>query len=178
MLRSVSVEFGGLSDKARGDLGDREGDQSMKRVITLALLMFGLAVFTTGPGFSKTPQGKDGKQILLKATASPGSLDFGDQVVQTLSKQLRVTLKNTNDRTIQISRVDTGEGHWEDFEADDDACTGVPIEAGQSCSIGVIFSPGGVGARKAFLLITYDDEDHPQKISLKGNGIKQSTVTP
>jgi hypothetical protein len=152
--------------------------KSMKRVITLALLMFGLAVFTPGRGLSKTPQGKDGKQILLKATASPASLDFGDQVVETLSKQLRVTLNNTNDRPIEVRRVDTDEGHWEDFEADDDSCTGVPIEAGKSCNIGVIFTPHQVGARRSFLLITYDDEDHPQKISLKGNGIKQSTVTP
>jgi hypothetical protein len=148
----------------------------MKRVITLALLAFGLPAFTLGQDASKRSQGKDGKQILL--SASPASLDFGDQVVQTLSKQLRVTLTNNTDKRIEISRVDPAEGHWEDFEDDDDPCTGIPIEAGKSCSIGVIFSPHGLGARSSFLLITYDDPDHPQKILLKGNGIKPSSATP
>lgn len=143
----------------------------MKRVITLALLAFALAAFTPGQDASKASQGNHGKQILLPA--SPASLDFGDQVVQTLSKQLRVTLTNNTDKQIEISSIDPGEGHWEDFEDDDDPCTGV-LEAGKSCSIGVIFSPRGVGARSSFLLITYDDPDHPQKILLKGNGIKPS----
>jgi hypothetical protein len=143
----------------------------MKRAIILTLLAFGLAAFTPGQSVSETSQGKAENQVLVQATASPGSLDFGDQVVQTMSKQLRITLTNKTNKPIEVRRVHTGEGHWEDFEADDDPCTGVPIEAGESCSIGVIFSPNGVGVRNSFLLIAYDDEDHPQKISLKGNGI-------
>lgn len=150
----------------------------MKRVITLALLAFGLSAFTPGQNITKTSQWKERKQSSPPATASPASLDFGDQEIQLLSKQLRVTLTNNTSKPIEISRVETGEGDWEDFEADDDPCTGVSIEPGKSCSIGVIFSPRGVGARSSFLLITYDDPDHPQKISLKGNGIKLSGATP
>lgn len=144
----------------------------MNRAMTLALLAFGLAAFIPGQAVSKTPQGTDGKQVSPQATASPASLDFGDQAVETISKQLRVTFTNTSNKPIEIRGVDTGDGHWEDFEADDDACTGVPIEAGKSCSVGVVFTPHGVGARRSFLLITYDDSDYRQKISLKGNGIK------
>ena len=145
----------------------------MKRVMTFALLAFGLAALTSGQGVSEASQGK---QVLLPV--SPASLDFGDQALQTLSKQLRVTLTNSTDRRIDISRVETGEGHWEDFEADDDPCTGIPIEAGKSCSIGVIFSPRGVGARRSYLLITYGDSDYSQRISLKGNGITPRSATP
>ena len=144
----------------------------MNRAMILALLAFGSAAFIPGQAVSKTPQGRDGKQVPPQATASPASLDFGDQEVLLLSKQLRVILTNNTGKPIEINRVETAEGNWEDFEADDDACTGTSIEAGNRCSIGVIFSPRGVGARSSFLLITYDDEDHPQKIPLKGNGIK------
>jgi hypothetical protein len=148
----------------------------MKRIMILALLAFGLAVFALGKNASEKLQADYRKQPSVQASANPASLDFGDQEVQTISKQLRIALTNGTGKPIEIRGVDT-EGHWQDFEVDDDGCTGVPIEAGKSCSIGIIFSPAGVGPRSSFLLITYDDPDHPQKIPLKGNGIKPSSVT-
>lgn len=146
----------------------------MNRLIALAMLAFGLAAFTAGQDVSKTLQGKGGKQILLRATASPASLDFGDQVVHTTSKPSMVTLTNNTDKPINVRRVNMSEGGPDfvvvhDYEFRDRA-----IEAGKSCSIGVVFFPLLVGERRAFLLIIYDDPDHPQKISLKGNGIKPS----
>ncbi|HTG14038.1 MAG TPA: hypothetical protein VK747_02105 [Blastocatellia bacterium] len=146
----------------------------MKRVITLALLAFALATFTPGQDVGKTSQGKDGKQIFLQATASPASLDFGDQVIETTSKPLRVTLTNNLDKPIKIRSVDMSQD-GADFVADDDyEFIDMAIEPGKSCSIGVVFFPLLVGERSAFLLITYNDPDHPQKISLKGNGIEPS----
>jgi hypothetical protein len=142
--------------------------------MALALLALGLAAFTPGQNVSETSQRKDQERNPTQASASPASLDFGDQAVQTISKQLRITLTNKTGKPIEIRGVDT-DGHWEDFEADDDGCTGVPIEAGKSCSIGIIFSPVGVGPRSSFLLITYDDPDHPQQIPLRGNGIKPNS---
>ena len=68
--------------------------------------------------------------------------------------------------------------HGEDFVVDtnygEDACTAGTIEAGKSCNIRVVFFPLLLGERTSFLLITYDDPDHPRKISLKGNGIRSS----
>jgi hypothetical protein len=140
--------------------------------MTLAVLAFGLAAFTPAQNVSEE---KDQEPNTAQASASPASLDFGNQEVKTMSRQLRITLTNKTDKPIEIRGVDTVEGQWEDFEADDDDCTGVPIEPGKSCSIGIIFSPFGVGNRSAFLLITYDDPDHPQKIALRGNGIKPNS---
>jgi hypothetical protein len=151
----------------------------MKRLVTLALLAFGLAGFTPGQDVSRTSQGKDGKQVILQA--SPTSLVFGDQVIQTISKPLRVTLTNNTDNPIEISKVDMSAEHGEDFVIDDgyglDDCSAGTIEPGKSCNIKVAFFPLMVGERRSFLLITYDDPDHPQKISLKGNGIQPSSVT-
>lgn len=107
----------------------------------------------------------------------PASLDFGDQVLQTISKQLKVTLTNNTDGPIKISGVDTSDADGQDFvvDYDDDECTDETIEPGKSCSIGVVFFPLMAGERKSFLLITYGDPDNPQKISLKGNGIKPTS---
>ena len=146
----------------------------MYRTVALAMLALGLAAFTAGQGAGNTSQGTDGKQIRVQATASPASLDFGDQVVQTTSKPLSITLTNNTDKPIEIRRVDISDGG--DFVLDDDdEFVYTSIEAGKSCRIGVVFFPLSVGERTAFLLVTYDDPNRPQKISLKGNGIKLSS---
>ncbi len=146
----------------------------MKRVIVLALLAFGLAGFAPEQDVSTTSSGSIGKQTSLQATASPAGLDFGDQVVQTTSKPLSVTLTNNTDKPIEIRRVDMSED-GEDFVVDDDyEFMDMAIEAGKSCRIGVVFFPLLVGKRTAFLLITYDHSNSTQKIPLKGNGIKPS----
>jgi len=145
----------------------------MKRVIALALVMFGLSSFTVGRNVTGTSQAKDRKQSPPAASASPTSLDFGDQVLQTISKQSRVTLINNTDASIKVNRVDMDvKGDDFVFDFDDEDCTGEAIEPGKSCSIPVFFFPLVAGERRSFLLITYDDPDHPQKISLRGNGIK------
>lgn len=64
----------------------------MKQVMTLALLAFGLAAFTHGQNVSETSQRKDQGQG--PAQASAAGLDFGDQEVQTISKQLGIVLTN------------------------------------------------------------------------------------
>jgi hypothetical protein len=143
----------------------------MKRVIVVALLAFGLAGLAPGQDVSKTPR-KDGKQTSPQATASPARLDFGDQVVQTTSKPLRVILTNNTDKAIQIRSVDMS-ADGADFVVDDAyEFRDEALDAGKSCSIGVVFFPLLVGERTAFLLITYGNANSPQKISLKGNGIK------
>jgi hypothetical protein len=151
----------------------------MKRLITLALLAFGLAAFTPGQDVSRASQGKDGKQVILHTSSA--SLVFGDQVVQTISNPLRVTLTNNTDNPIEITKVDMSAEHGEDFVVDAsyglDDCSAGTIEAGKSCNIRVAFFPLLVGERRSFLLITYDDPEHPQKISLRGNGIEPSGVT-
>jgi hypothetical protein len=148
----------------------------MKRIMIFALLAFELAVFASGKNVSEPPQANDRQSAAAQANANPASLDFGSQEIQTISNKLIVTLTNKTDKPIKVRDVDTSGGHWEDFE-DDYGCIGIPIAPGESCKVGVTFSPLEVGARSSFLLITYDDQDHPQKIPLKGNGIKPGNVT-
>lgn len=140
--------------------------------MTLVLLAFGLAALTLAQAVSSVSQGRDGKQIRTQAAANPTNLDFGDQVVQTIGKELMVTLTNSSDKPLEIRSFDTaqdGEDFVVDYEID--GCRGAAIDAGKSCKVGVVFYPLIVGERRSFLLITYDDPDNPQKISLRGKGI-------
>lgn len=148
----------------------------MNRVMTVALLGLGLAIFAPGQSVSKTSAEKDGGGIPARAIASPAGLDFGDQVVQTISKPSTVTLTNNSGKPISITRVEMSLEHGEDFVLDDDDedaghCTDAAIEPGKTCNIKVAFFPLLVGQRTSLLLITYDDPANPQKITLRGNGI-------
>jgi len=146
----------------------------MNRAVALALMVLGLAAFTPGQGAGNTSQEKDGGQIRVQATASPTSLDFGDQVIETPSAPLSLTLTNNTGKPIKIRKVDAGQDEA-DFLVDDDyEYTDMTFDAGKSCRIEVVFYPLIPGERKSFLLITYDDPDHPQKIALRGNGIKST----
>jgi len=153
--------------------------QPMKRSVILASLALGLMPLTPAQKTIETSRPIDRQQSPPAASASPTSLEFGDQLLQTISKQLKVTLTNNSDKPIKISGVDTSDANAEDFvvDYDDDECTGVTIEPGQSCSIGIVFFPLMAGERQSFLLITYGDPDNPQKIPLKGNGITSNGST-
>lgn len=146
----------------------------MKRVISLALLAFALATFPPVQNASETSRGKGEESSPTWASASPESLDFGDQESQTISEKKIITLTNKTGKAIEIGGVDTGGGDREDFDVDDEECTDMPIQAGKSCSISVVFFPLEVGTRSSFLVITYDNPDHPQKIPLRGNGLKSN----
>ena len=146
----------------------------MNRTIALALLAIGFAAFTPGQAAGNKSQGKDGNQIRVQPTASPTSLDFGDQVIDTASEPLSLTLTNNTGKPIKIRRVAVGQDEA-DFVVDDDyEFIDMTIDAGKSCRIGVVFYPLMPGERRSFLLITYDDPDHPQRIALRGNGIKST----
>ena len=156
----------------------------MKRVMIPALMVFGLATFTPGQNLGEASQRKDEKQRPAQASPSPEALDFSDQAVHTISKRLRIVLTNKNEKPIYIRLVYKRGEHWGDFEAVYNECTGVPIEAGKSCNIDVVFSPRDVGPRSAFLSIIYADVDQKitfadaektQRIPLRGNGIDSNS---
>lgn len=140
---------------------------------TLILLAIGLLSFGSGANVSHAAQGKTANRPFAQASASATSLDFGNQVVDTVSKVIWIKLSNNTDKRIQIRRVDTVGGG--DFVVDSlaDGCTDSEIDVGKDCSIGVVFFPLVEGKRTGFVHIIYEeDQDNPQKITLNGNGIK------
>ena len=92
----------------------------MSRAMILALLAFGLAALTFGQSVDKASLKNAGTQTSLQVAANPVRLDFGDQVVQTISNPLKVTLTNNTGKPVEIRRVDTSSEQGEDFGVDDD----------------------------------------------------------
>ncbi|MFN8512852.1 MAG: choice-of-anchor D domain-containing protein [Chloroflexia bacterium] len=114
-----------------------------------------------------------GNGISAGLAVTPGSLDFGNQQVNTSSAVQTVTVTNVGLGTITISAV-TPAGTFSTFA---DTCTGQTLGSGDSCTVGVRFNPNAVGQATGTLTFTTTGPD--PIVSLVGVGISaQLSVTP
>ena len=97
---------------------------------------------------------------------SPTSLVFGNQLVGTASIAQTVTLTNTGSTTVTISSV-TFTGN---FARSGGTCAG-SLLAGQTCTIGVRFTPLASGPAVGQLNVVASDQASPHTAALSGNGI-------
>lgn len=95
-------------------------------------------------------------------TASPGSLTFADQAVNTTSAAQSVTVTNSGAATASI----TGGTAGGDF-AQTNTC-GTALAAGANCTVSVTFGPTASGTRT--LTLTGDQSNNPTTVALSGTG--------
>ncbi|MFG2856335.1 carbohydrate-binding protein [Streptomyces mirabilis] len=97
-------------------------------------------------------------------TASPGSLTFADQAVNTTSAAQSVTVTNSGAATASITGVTAGG----DF-AQTNTC-GTALAAGANCTVSVTFVPTASGTRTGTLTLTGDQSNNPTTVALSGTG--------
>ncbi|MFJ9241778.1 discoidin domain-containing protein [Streptomyces sp. NPDC101776] len=97
-------------------------------------------------------------------TASPGSLAFADQTVNTTSAAQTVTVTNSGTATASFTGI-TADG---DF-AQTDTC-GASLAAGAHCMVAVTFTPTALGTRTATLALTGNQSNSPTTVALSGTG--------
>jgi TolB protein len=102
-------------------------------------------------------------------TLSPGSLDFGSQLVGSTSSPLTVSLTNTSAVDLTISGIAASE----DF-AQSNNC-GSNVAAGANCTISVSFTPTAAGPRSGVVTIMASAAGSPHGISLSGTGNNPNT---
>jgi hypothetical protein len=110
-------------------------------------------VFLTGTGFVPV------------VNLTPPSLTFGPQGVGTTSPAQSVTLENTGDGPLSISRI----AHSRDF-AQRNNC-GSTVNPGVSCTLNVTFTPTATGTRSGAIVVADDAPGSPQKVLLTGTGV-------
>lgn len=103
------------------------------------------------------------------ATVTPTSLSFGERAVGTSGAVQTVTLANGGSASLAISSTTVGGANSGDFTIASTNC-GTSVPAGGSCSIGVGFKPGAVGARSASLTVSDSAAGSPRTVILSGNG--------
>ena len=118
-------------------------------------------VSLTGTGVAASPS----------VTLSPGSLNFGSQLVGSTSAIQSSTLTNTGTAVLSI----TGISPSGDFAlaATGSSCPylGGTLNVGGSCTIDVTFTPTTAGLRAGAITVTDNAADSPQGVSLSGTGI-------
>jgi F5/8 type C domain/Carbohydrate binding module (family 6)/Abnormal spindle-like microcephaly-assoc'd, ASPM-SPD-2-Hydin len=97
-------------------------------------------------------------------TASPTSLTFGSQNVNTTSAAQAVTLHNTGTAAASVTSIGTSG----DFGQTNNC--GTSIAAGASCAVNVSFTPTGQGSRTGTLTVASNATGSPTTVALSGTG--------
>jgi subtilisin family serine protease len=101
---------------------------------------------------------------------SPSNLSFGNQLLNTTSSALPVTVTNTGTATLTINSVSLVGTHPGDFEKASDGCSGANVAPNNNCVISVTFRPTVEGPRSATLSISDNASGSPHTVPLSGTG--------
>src|SRR6266446_695652 len=110
---------------------------------------------------------------------NPGSVDFGSQVAGSTSAAHTVTLThsgNTGSASFAIQAVTIGGTSVADFNKTSDTCSGATFQPGQTCVVGVSFSPTSVASSSAVLSIADNAAGNPHSVPLSGMGIPEVSL--
>lgn len=105
------------------------------------------------------------------ATASPSSLSFAAQQVETVSATQTVTVQNTGTLNLNIGTV----GATGDF-LEIDSCSGQALSPGATCPIQVEFDPTETGARQGSLVIPANVSGGQLTVALAGTGLAPAAI--
>jgi hypothetical protein len=111
---------------------------------------------------------------------SPSALSFPDQAVGTAGAPISLTVTNSGNAPLTVSRIDISLAQLplgpqaEFFETN--TCTGTPIATGQSCTVSVSFAPAGTGDRSATMTIFGNIAGGQVTVPLSGKGTPGSPV--
>ncbi len=113
---------------------------------------------------------------VIRKVGSPGQLVFGNQSKGSASAAQLVTVTNTGNSEMNLTNEVITGANAADFKVDNTTTTcvltsGAVIYAGQTCRIGVIFTPGGVGARSATLTLLDNTINGADSVTLSGTGV-------
>jgi P pilus assembly chaperone PapD len=107
---------------------------------------------------------------VLPVTLSPPTLTFAAQTVGTNSNPQTVTLRNNYNTSLSISAL-AASGDYSIIQQGTNPCsTGIPVPAGASCTISVVFSPNATGTIPGAVTIIHSAPYSPQEITLSGTG--------
>lgn len=120
---------------------------------------------TYGRGVWEMPLLTAGSVAAPVMTASPASLMFGAQGGGTSSTAQTVSVANTGNAPLVIASVAAG-GEF----AETDTCAGATLPVNGACTVSVVFTPTGVGARSGAVTIVSNVAAGTSTVGLAGTG--------
>jgi len=108
--------------------------------------------------------------LQLLAAGPDGILQFGSQAVSVASNPLNVLLEDTGNGNLQFNTTIATVGGTNASDFSFGSFCGYSLAGGSTCKLAVTFTPGGSGARNAYLSIPTNTAGTPQIVLLQGNG--------
>jgi hypothetical protein len=149
----------------------------LRKIITTVILMANLSVYV----LISASCGRGGSE-LVPTTATPTtlglstvSLDFGSQPVAMASSPAAITLTNTGNTTLNITKLaltGTDAGNF----SQTNTCS-ASVAPGNKCTIAVLFTPSENGNLRASLAISANVVNSPQSVALTGKGLHVVILT-
>jgi len=103
----------------------------------------------------------------------PATLAFGNVVVKTKSSPATLTVTNTGNFALVISRVAISGPNKGDFTITSANCQNGTLAPGASCQVTIVFRPSVSGNELATVGIADDAPNSPQSASLTGTGVSK-----
>ena len=126
---------------------------------------------TYGRGIWQIPLITAGQSARAIAALSPTSLSFGAQAVGATSAAQMLTVTNTGNAPLTISRVTASTG-W----VETDTCAAATLAPGINCTVQVSFAPNTSGAQTGTLQVYGNVLGGYASAALSGNGTGTATV--
>ena len=113
---------------------------------------------------------------VIRQVGPQGFLPFGNQDKGVASTAQLVTVSNTGNTTMTLTNAEIVGANKGDFKIDTTTTTciltqGTELYSGQTCRIGVIFTPAVVGARTATLTLLDNTVNGADSVTLTGAGV-------
>ena len=113
---------------------------------------------------------------VIRQVGPQGYMTFGNQDKGVASAAQFVRVSNTGNSAMTLTNAEIVGANKGDFKIDDTTTTciltqGTELSSGQSCRIGVIFTPGAVGARAATLTLLDNTANGADSVTLTGSGV-------
>lgn len=151
---ATKVDYPAGTDPSGVAIGDLDSDQNLDLAVS----------------------GTNKASVLLNlapaATASPASLTFPGQALNTTSVESTVTVTNSSGGDpLDIDGYTIDGDDAGDFEVSSEDCTSASVLLDDDCVVGVAFTPTDLGARNATLNVTYNGGGSPLMVPLTGAGL-------
>jgi hypothetical protein len=135
----------------------------------------GLAVDSQGQVDILTQSAATGTAQFVLQVTTTGVLNFGSQAHGTASATMIVNVANTGNASLTFNRETINGADAGDFAIDPNTtncnfASGNTLAGGQSCQIGVVFTPAATGTRVASLNLVDNTVNAVNKVKLAGTG--------
>lgn len=129
------------------------------------------ALFPSNATFGPSSAGLSGTGLGAAVQVTPSALAFGDQVVGSTASARTVSVKNIGNATLALGTPAFSGAHASDFARAADGCAGVSLAPNAMCTVGIMFSPSGTGARTGAVTYPSNAIGAAASVALSGTGL-------